>query len=133
MLESTNGEKWESAALIRESGIDLRDPKLSITPDDRLMIVGGGSVYEGTTLKGRQPRACFSKDGREWTTPERVLSEGDWRYVAASLTEARPNGHGRGDIARSDTRRSEPWNRRRRRPRGRRPNPSDQHRASAGG
>ena len=62
-----------------------------------------------------------------------LLSEGDWRYVAASLTEARPNGHGRGDIARSDTRRSEPWNRRRRRPRGRRPNPSDQHRASAGG
>ena len=66
VLESADGEKWEPAALIAEEGIDLRDPKLSITPDDRLMIVAGGSVYEGTkTLKGRQPRVAFSKDGRD--------------------------------------------------------------------
>src|SRR5207237_7361987 len=65
VLESDDGEKWQSAALIGEKGIDLRDPKLSITPDDRLMVVAGGSVYEGTTLKGRQPRVTFSKDGRE--------------------------------------------------------------------
>ncbi len=40
------------SALVAEKGIDLRDPKLSITPDDRLMIVAGGSVYEGKTLLG---------------------------------------------------------------------------------
>src|SRR4051794_22383546 len=54
VLVSTDGEKWSSAAGITEKGIDLRDPKLSITPDGRLMIVAGGSVYEGKTLKGRQ-------------------------------------------------------------------------------
>jgi hypothetical protein len=80
VLESTDGDAWKSAALISEKGIDLRDPKLSITPDDRLMIVGGGSVYEGKTLKGRQPRVMFSKDGHEWTPPERVLEEGDWLW-----------------------------------------------------
>src|SRR2546423_3048675 len=80
VLESADGDQWESAALIGEKGIDLRDPKLSITPDDRLMIVAGGSVYEGTTLKGRQPRVCFSKDGREWAAPQRVLSEGEWLW-----------------------------------------------------
>jgi hypothetical protein len=80
VLESANGDKWQSAALIGEKGIDLRDPKLSITPDDRLMIVAGGSVYEGTTLKGRQPRVTFSKDAREWTPPVRVLEEGDWLW-----------------------------------------------------
>src|SRR5437763_1357789 len=37
VLESADGEKWQSAALIGEAGIDLRDPKLSITPDDSLM------------------------------------------------------------------------------------------------
>src|SRR5947207_15453553 len=47
VLESAEGDKWQSAALIGEAGIDLRDPKLSITPDDRLMIMAGGSVYEG--------------------------------------------------------------------------------------
>src|SRR5262245_54562329 len=54
VLESADGKKWESVAGLTESGIDLRDPKLSVTPDDRLMIVAGGSVYEGKTLKGRQ-------------------------------------------------------------------------------
>src|SRR6478672_11563359 len=80
ILESDDGDKWQSAALIGEEGIDLRDPKFSVTPDDRLMIVAGGSVYEGTTLKGRQPRVCFSKDGREWTAPQRVLTEGEWLW-----------------------------------------------------
>src|SRR5205809_3051955 len=78
LLESADGEKWQSAALIGEKGIDLRDPKLSITPDDRLMIVAGGSVYEGKTFKGRQPRVTFSKDGSAWTPPQRVWSEGEW-------------------------------------------------------
>lgn len=80
VLTSADGAKWESAALIAEKGIDLRDPKLSATPDGRLMIVAGGSVYEGKTLRGRQPRVAFSKDGKTWTAPKRVLAEGDWLW-----------------------------------------------------
>lgn len=80
VLSSADGSKWESAALLAEAGIDLRDPKLSITPDGRLMIVAGGSVYQGTKLVGRQPRVAFSKDGKDWTPPKRVLSEGDWLW-----------------------------------------------------
>jgi hypothetical protein len=72
VLESTDGDKWDSAAVVSEKGIDLRDPKLSITTNDRLMIVAGGSVNEGMTVKERQPRVCFSTDGRRWTTPDRV-------------------------------------------------------------
>jgi hypothetical protein len=80
VLVSTDGEAWTSAALIAESGIDLRDPKLSIAPDDRLMMVAGGSVYEGTTYRGRQPRVMFSSDGHAWSTPQRILAEGDWLW-----------------------------------------------------
>jgi hypothetical protein len=80
VLTSSDGQQWESAALVGEKGIDLRDPKLSITPDDRLMITAGGSVYDGKTLLGRQPRVAFSKDGREWTAPQRVLTEGEWLW-----------------------------------------------------
>jgi hypothetical protein len=80
VLESTDGQQWESVALLSEQGIDLRDPKLCITPDDRLMIVAGGSVYEGTRLLGRQPRVAFSADGRTWTPTQRVLSEGEWLW-----------------------------------------------------
>ena len=80
VLESHDGEKWESVALVAEKGIDLRDPKLSITPNDRLMLTAGGSVYEGKTLLGRQPRVSFSKDAREWSAPQRVLTEGEWLW-----------------------------------------------------
>ncbi|HEX5220208.1 MAG TPA: exo-alpha-sialidase [Verrucomicrobiae bacterium] len=81
ILESSDGEAWKSAALLSEGGIDLRDPKLSITPDERLMVVAGGSVYGGTKkLQGCQPRVAFSTDGREWTPTRRVLQEGEWLW-----------------------------------------------------
>ena len=80
VLTSKDGEHWESAALLTEEGIDLRDPKLSVTPDHRLMIVLGGSVYEGKKLKERQPRVTFSKNGSDWTTPQRVLQKDDWLW-----------------------------------------------------
>jgi endonuclease/exonuclease/phosphatase family metal-dependent hydrolase len=80
VLVSTDGDAWTSAALVAEAGIDLRDPKFSVTPDDRLMIVVGGSVYEGTRYLGRQPRVLFSSDGSTWTAPQRILAEGDWLW-----------------------------------------------------
>ena len=80
VLASIDGETWTSAALVGETGIDLRDPKFSITPDDRLMMVAGGSVYEGKRYMGRQPRVMFSSDGSTWSTPQRTLAEGDWLW-----------------------------------------------------
>ena len=80
ILVSEDGTAWESAALLTEEGIDLRDPKLCETPDGRLMAVMGGSVYKGKELLGRQPRVAFSKDGRAWSAPQRVLGEGDWLW-----------------------------------------------------
>jgi hypothetical protein len=81
VLESADGRAWEPVGLVEEKGVDLRDPHVSVTADDRLMLVMGGSVYRGTkTLLGRQPRVAFSKDGRTWTAPQRVLSEGEWLW-----------------------------------------------------
>ena len=56
MIVSNDGNQWESAAVIAESGVDLRDPHLSVTADGRLMIVAGGSRYEGSRFLGRKPR-----------------------------------------------------------------------------
>jgi hypothetical protein len=81
VLVSADGNTWKSAALLIEKGVDLRDPKLSITPDGRLMIAAGGSIYRGTkTIMGRQPRVVFSKDGSDWTKPQSTLAEGDWLW-----------------------------------------------------
>lgn len=80
ILVSDDGESWNSAAEIAEDGVDLRDPKLSITPDKRLMAVMGGSVYRDGKFITRQSRVSFSGDGSHWTPPRRVLDEGDWLW-----------------------------------------------------
>lgn len=81
VITSVDGVKWESAANLAEKDIDLRDPKLTVTPDGRLMLNCGGSVYLGTkVLKGKQSRALFSSDGRNWTAPQRILKEGEWLW-----------------------------------------------------
>lgn len=80
VLVSADGAKWESAALVGEEGVDLRDPKFAVTPDDRLQLVLGGSIYDGKTLLGRQPRVAFSKDGRDWTPPQKILTNGEWLW-----------------------------------------------------
>jgi len=80
VLVSGDAEAWSSAALLAEEGIDLRDPKLCITPKGRLMVVAGGSVYRDGDLVGRQPRVAFSDDGRIWTSTRRVCTEGEWLW-----------------------------------------------------
>jgi hypothetical protein len=81
VLSSLDGAGWEPVARIAETDTDLRDPRLSVTPDGRLMMVCGGSVYLGTKqLQGRRPRVFFSHDGRSWTEPRPVLGEGEWLW-----------------------------------------------------
>src|SRR5690349_18175791 len=38
VLESVDAQKWERVAKLTRADGDLRDPKISITPDQRLMI-----------------------------------------------------------------------------------------------
>ena len=80
VIVSDDGEDWQSAGLLEQDVIDLRDPKLSITPDNRLMLIMGGIVYDGITYKTRAPRVAFSKDGRQWTEPRKLLAEDHWLW-----------------------------------------------------
>lgn len=81
VIVSDDGDRWTSAALIEQTGVDLRDPKLSITPEGQLMLIMGGSVYvEGTPYGTRSPRVVFSKDGRQWTKLRKLLAEDHWLW-----------------------------------------------------
>ena len=81
------GETWESAALVERKGTDLRDPKLSITPDNRLMLLIGASVYDRKFLLQRGPLVAFAADldtgfgdlGLIAIDPE-VRSKDDWLW-----------------------------------------------------
>lgn len=86
VLESEDGATWASVALLERDGIDLRDPKLSVTPDGRLMLVVAGSVYEKKKFLSRKCYVSFFTDPRtpgELTTVEidpRVSDETDWLW-----------------------------------------------------
>jgi hypothetical protein len=81
VLESTDGEAWKSVALIELDDIDLRDPKLSIAPDGRLMMVGGAAVpAKRNPLKDHYSFVSFSKDGSTWSKPQRVIRSWQWLW-----------------------------------------------------
>ena len=79
IIESDDARNWTSAGLLVEKGVDLRDPKLSITADGKLMINAGGSVYvsktpspERETRIGLHTRVAFSNDGRDWSSVQKI-------------------------------------------------------------
>ena len=83
VLTSETGATWEPAATVVERGIDLRDPKLSVMADGRLMLVMGGCIYdEGGEYLTRTPRVSFSGDGLAWSAPRKALAEDHWLWRA---------------------------------------------------
>ncbi len=73
ILKSADGKVWESVALLKKEGVDLRDPKLSVTPKGKLMVIIGGSLYKDGKLLGRNPHVAFSdKSGNTFSEPEKV-------------------------------------------------------------
>lgn len=72
ILVSTDGDAWEALDLTGKAGIDLRDPKLSVMPDGRLMVTTGGSIYRNRKLTGIEPQVMFSNDGRNYTAPQPI-------------------------------------------------------------
>lgn len=73
ILKSADGKVWESIASLKKEGVDLRDPKLSITPKGQLMVIIGGSLYKDGKLLGRNPHVAFSdKNGNTFSDPEKV-------------------------------------------------------------
>lgn len=88
ILVSDDGNRWEPAAELRADG-DVRDPKLCITPDGRLMSVTAAALYRrqpGETYAGRDPHqslAWFSDDGLRWDGPVEIgeLNWWIWRVT----------------------------------------------------
>lgn len=72
VVRSKDGENWEKVACLTKEGYDLRDPKLSVTPDGRLMLTIGGSIYKDKVRLGMTPQVSFSEDGKTFSEPQSV-------------------------------------------------------------
>lgn len=66
VLSSQDAGSWTSTGLIELAGYDLRDAHLSVTPDNRLMLLGGASPRE---KDGQMPLPAHS-----WRSPEMARS-----------------------------------------------------------
>ncbi len=109
VIESEDSHQWRSVALLEERGVDLRDPKLSVTPDGRLCVNLGGSVYHGTTRLKMESRVAFSDtEGRNFSPPQpipmppSIHTDMDWLWritwhegTAWAAVQQLPSGHPR--------------------------------------
>ena len=80
LIASDDGEEWKSIAHLKESYVDLRDPKLSITPDGRLMMLVGGDDLCRKEYISRQSRVTFSEDGKKWTPFQTIVEPHEWLW-----------------------------------------------------
>lgn len=80
VISSRDGERWRSVALISERGVDLRDPKFSIMPDGRIMLLMGGTVLKDLKYFTMQPRVAFSENGTTWSRPRKILYPHEWLW-----------------------------------------------------
>lgn len=77
LLTSADGRSWTSAALLTSSHSDLRDGKLSVTPDGLLMLSGAETLHDRST-HAHQSLAWFSNDGLRWEGPLRIGEPDFW-------------------------------------------------------
>ena len=79
VITSSDGEHWESAALITSPHSDLRDAKLSVTPDGQLMLVGAENLHTPSTHRF-QSLVWFSLDGRSWSERHEIADADFWLW-----------------------------------------------------
>jgi hypothetical protein len=79
VITSRDGRDWTSAALITSAEGDLRDAKITITPDHRLMLSGAAALHPPAPFR-HQSLAWFSRDGRNWSEPARIGDPNFWLW-----------------------------------------------------
>jgi len=76
---SDDGFSWESGCLISIPDIDLRDPKITITPSGRLMLNAGGALNAPGPQR-HQSFVWFSDNGINWSRPASICDPNYWLW-----------------------------------------------------
>ena len=78
VIVSGEGEAWQSVGVLEREGYDLRDAHLAVTPDDRLMVLGGAAVIEDGRKTGTF--VAFTGDGETFGAPIIAVAPGRWLW-----------------------------------------------------
>jgi hypothetical protein len=79
VLSSADGDAWESASLVTLEGADLRDAKVVVAPDGRLMLNGAAAYPKGSPV-AYQTFAWYSEDGKRWSEPVKIGEPEFWLW-----------------------------------------------------
>ncbi len=79
IITSGDGRAWMTAFRISVDNADLRDPKLSITGDNRLML-SVAAVYHAPAPPRHQTLAWYSLDGRDWGIAFKIGDPDMWLW-----------------------------------------------------
>ena len=97
IIRSKDGEDWTSAGLLDYGpNQDVRDAKLSITPDGRLMVLAAAAPHAHKMQ--RRSLVWFSGDGQKWSKPHKVGEKNWWLWRVAWHPDGTAYGVGYGDI-----------------------------------
>jgi len=79
VITSKDSVKWESAALITSKNSDLRDAKITVTPDGQLMLTGAGALHD-KSANTHQSYSWFSDDGFSWSDAHPIGDPDFWLW-----------------------------------------------------
>lgn len=79
VIASKDGNKWESAALITSDHMDLRDAKITVTPEKLLMLSGAGALHD-KSANTHQSMVWFSENGRSWSDGHPIGDRDFWLW-----------------------------------------------------
>jgi hypothetical protein len=84
VIASPDGREWSSAALLAAPGPlpDLRDPKVTVTPDGRLMLTAVAASRKATT-SSHQTYAWLSADASDWGQAVAIGEPDVWLWRVA--------------------------------------------------
>ncbi len=79
VISSVNGENWEPAALITSQDSDLRDAKITVTPDGKFMLSGAEALHD-KSVHTHQSLVWFSDDGTRWSKKHEIGDSDFWLW-----------------------------------------------------
>ncbi|WBB90083.1 sialidase family protein [Verrucosispora sp. WMMC514] len=85
VLTSPDARTWQTAAVLAQTGVDLRDPRFVPRPDGRLQLLAAAAT--GTPKRFRTVTA-LSDDGHRWDEPRPIGEPDVWIWQAAWRDDA---------------------------------------------
>lgn len=79
VLSSSDGDTWTSESRVTMDGADLRDAKIVLAPDGRLML-NGAAAYPAGGKVGHQTFAWLSADAKTWGEPVAIADPDFWLW-----------------------------------------------------